>query len=195
MFAVWLMACVAAGYVFMAQDFRPGQLGTPQAVWPTDSALSHAAGRLTAVAFLHPRCVCSNATIHQLVRTMRDRPDVSTVIAVFVPEGSAVDRAWDESRSVRELRASLPQASIVRDPGGAEARRFGAWTSGTIVVYDGTGREVFRGGITGRRGGEDENPGRQRLVRSLTGAIEPASGSGPVFGCQILAESGVPGAT
>ena len=73
---------------------------------------------------------------------------------------------------------------------GAEARRFGAFTSGTTLVYDGQGREIFRGGITDRRGGERDNPGVQWFTRVLAGGGRAAAPmvSAPVFGCPLVAE-------
>ena len=189
-FAVWITACVTAAYAMMSYDFRPGLIGEARASWPADSSLPRSAARMTAVAFLHPRCVCSSATVTQLIRTLKTRAGVDVVVPVFVPADSAADAAWDQSPYVQRLRAELPRAAVVFDRGGAEAQRFGAWTSGTVLGYDPAGREVFRGGITSRRGGEDENPGRQRLARTLA-APDAANTTqpSPVFGCPILTGS------
>jgi hypothetical protein len=63
-----------------------------------------------------------------------------------------------------------------------------------VFVPDAAGRELFRGGITSRRGGEDENPGRQQLVRALARGTGADAASPPVFGCEILEPSTTPGA-
>ena len=187
---VWVVACLAASGAMMGYDFRPGRLGGARMSWPADSSLHRDPAHTTAVAFLHPRCVCSDATVTQLIRTVKAQPGVEVVVPVFVPAESAAEAAWEQSPYVQRLRAALPQARIVFDRGGAEAQRFGAWTSGTVLVYDAAGREIFRGGITNRRGGEDENPGRQRFARTIAAPAEaaPAQAS-PVFGCSILART------
>ena len=83
--ALWLAACLAALYVAMQYDYRPGRLGTPQTGWPEGSALPHQPGRLTVVAFLHPRCVCSRATVNQLVRAVTAHPAGDLIVPVFAP--------------------------------------------------------------------------------------------------------------
>ena len=87
---------------------------------------------------------------------------------------------------MNRIRAEAPEARIVFDRDGAEARRFGALTSGTVLVYDAQGRERFRGGITDRRGGEQDNPGLQRLASALTGARLTHGRPTPVFGCPLV---------
>ena len=188
-FMVWAAACLAASYAMMSYDFRPGPLGTARTSWPADSSLPRTAAHTTVVAFLHPRCVCSKATVNQLIRTAQSHPEVDVVVPMLVPPEPTADPSWEQGPYVETLRAALPAAHIVFDAGGAEAQRFGALTSGTILVYDPAGREVFRGGITNRRGGEYDNPGRQRLARLLTASAEglPAQGGpSPVFGCPII---------
>ena len=188
-FIVWAAACLAASYAMMSYDFRPGQLGTARTSWPVDSSLPRTPAHTTVVAFLHPRCVCSKATVNQLIRTVQRHPEVDVVVPVFVPPEPTADLSWERGAYVQTIRAALPSARVVFDAGGMEAQRFGAWTSGTILVYAPDGREVFRGGITNRRGGEDDNFGRQRLVRVLTASAEPLPAQGspsPVFGCPII---------
>lgn len=186
---VWAAACLAASYATMSYDFGPGRLGAVRTAWPADSSLQRNPAHTTVVAFLHPRCVCSKATVDQLIRTVQARPDVDVVVPVFVPPEQTTDPSWEQGPYVQTIRTALPSASIVFDRGGAEAQRFEAWTSGTVLVYDPAGREVFRGGITNRRGGADDNPGRQRLARTLsvsTDALAAPGGPSPVFGCPIV---------
>ena len=64
---------------------------------------------------------------------------------------------------------------------------FGAFTSGSVLVYDATGRERFRGGITDRRGSDDDNPGLRRFVHVLDGGQPVAATPSPVFGCPLVA--------
>ena len=187
--AVWLVGCLAASSVTMRYDFNPGRLGPPLIRWPEGTALTRTPGRETVVAFLHPRCVCTRASVTQLVRTLQRAPQADLIVSVFVPPAEpAADRsAWDAGEYVQAVRQGLPQARVIVDEGGVEARRFGALTSGTMLVYSGDGREVFRGGITNRRGGEDDNPGLRRFARAVTDPESAgAAASSPVFGCPLI---------
>jgi hypothetical protein len=74
-----------------------------------------------------------------------------------------------------------PQA----DPDGAEAKRFGAETSGFVVLYNPAGRLLFRGGITIARGHAGNNPGANAIVALVNGE-PPATRQTPVFGCGLL---------
>ena len=51
---------------------------------------------------------------------------------------------WDQAEAI-------PGVRIWTDVGAVEARRFGAATSGLVLVYDASGRLVFQGGITPAR--------------------------------------------
>ena len=70
-----------------------------------------------------------------------------------------------------------------------EATRFGALNSGTVLVYDPSGTELFRGGITDRRGGERENPGLTQLAKVIGPGYRGAeTRPTPVFGCPLVRE-------
>jgi hypothetical protein len=145
---------------------NPGARDQTPTVWPTDSALQR--DGVTLVIFLHPECPCSRASIAELAaiqRVMNVRP-----IAVLVGAG--------------EL--DVPGALVHRDITG-EAKRFGARTSGHVVVYDRDGRLAFSGGITGSRGHQGNNGGRQAVLSSLRTARAPSHpGSHAVFGCGLF---------
>jgi hypothetical protein len=72
----------------------------------------------------------------------------------------------------------------VEDPGGREATRFGADTSGATLLYDAAGRLAFAGGLTMSRGHEGNSFGEERIVALLTGTT-PDRNDSPVFGCPI----------
>jgi hypothetical protein len=75
--------------------------------------------------------------------------------------------------------------TVLDDVDGTEARRFGALTSGQVVVYDADGRLRFSGGITPARGHAGDNAGRSAIIALLEGASS-ASVETPVFGCSLL---------
>ena len=189
--SLWLIVCLIGSYFAMTYEFRGGAMGTTPLSWPSESHLAREPRVNTVVAFLHPRCPCSRATVAQLLRTLAAHPGSSLLVPVFVPAEPAAAGPWMESDTVRMIRAALPQAVIVADRGGTEAERFGALTSGTILVYDARGQRIFQGGITDRRGGEGDNPGLRQLARTLSGAHKLGKqDTSPVFGCPIIVQGG-----
>jgi hypothetical protein len=85
--------------------------------------------------------------------------------------------------------------TAVADPDGEEAQRFGAATSGHVLLFDPAGELRFSGGITASRGHVGDNDGCDRLIRLLTAGVgaERPSGVGIpavsrqplVYGCPI----------
>ena len=191
----WVIVCLIATYVSMSYDFKPGRLGPRRARWPAETDDGYSPGLIrpsdttTVLAFVHPRCVCTRATVKQLLNTLEAHPGAELIVSVFTPMNVPTqDRTtWEGSEYVKLIQAELPRAKIVVDQGGVQAWRFGALTSGTILVYDPEGNEIFRGGITDRRGGEGDNAGLQQLAKILTGEQIAQAHPTPVFGCPLVA--------
>jgi hypothetical protein len=90
---------------------------------------------------------------------------------------------WEQTDLWRSA-ADIPGVDVVRDDDGAEMGRFGALTSGQVVLYDPSGRLLFAGGITASRGHEGGNAGRDAIVALVTGT-DAAPRATPVFGCAL----------
>jgi hypothetical protein len=175
-----------------AHQARPGDPGHPVRHWPAESRVSRDATRPSLVLWLHPRCPCSWATLAELRRIVARGGDRAMIQAVFFRPKSA-SPGWEQTRLWHEA-AAIPGVRVGVDPGGIEARRFGAATSGQVFLYDASGRLRFCGGITPSRGHDGVNPGRDAIVARLIGGdagTEPAF----VFGCPLAgpSESPVPG--
>ncbi len=185
--AAWLAAVVAGFAVLVRYDATPEPKAADVRVdWPADTRLAarDAAG-MTVVVFLHPKCPCSSATLDELETVVGRLPTDADVRAVFVtPEGAPVEWAASE---LRRRAGRIARVRVEDDPGGVEARRFGAATSGTTFAYDAAGRLVFRGGITRSRGHAGDNPG-SRSVASLAEGGTPEASRTPVYGCALLDE-------
>ena len=82
--ALWLTAGLVGSYLAMGYEFLPGRLGPRQSAWPPGTSLTRTPGRMAAVAFLHPRCVCTRATFSHLVRVLTRRQDADLLVSVFV---------------------------------------------------------------------------------------------------------------
>jgi hypothetical protein len=74
---------------------------------------------------------------------------------------------------------------IVPDTDGVLARRFGAATSGEIVLYSADGRLLFQGGITAERSHVGDSAGGEALRTALT-TRAPQGKPFSVFGCPIF---------
>lgn len=181
--AAWTIAVAAGAAVLWDYSSRAGAPSASAARWPAGSALAPPDGRAVLVMFIHPRCPCTRASLRELevllarVGTPVDARAVFALPADAPPEWRDTD-LW---RRVREVAG----VTVVADPGGREARRFGARTSGAVHLYDAEGALLFAGGITSGRGHEGDNAGRDAVVAHLRGGAG-ATRSSPVFGCALL---------
>jgi hypothetical protein len=158
---------VAGGFAALsAHQFTPGRADPAPGSYP-------AADRPTLLLFLHPHCPCAPATVRNLGPVLERHPAGVTVYVVA--------EALDSENG--RLAATLPGAEVVPDPGGATARRFGARTSGHVVVYGRDGKLAFAGGVTAGRGHAGDNPGLAAGRAALAG--EPGPAAAPVFGCPL----------
>jgi hypothetical protein len=178
--ATWTIA-VATGMVWtMAYESRPGTPGQPPGRWPDRSSLAR--GRAyTAVMAAHPRCPCTRASLDELARVMSASAGrLRAYVVFFAPEDASAD--WWDTDLWRKA-AAIPAVTPIVDRGGTLRRLFGAETSGTLAVYDASGRLQFNGGITAARGISGANAGRLSLVSLIESGR--AAAITPVFGCPL----------
>lgn len=184
---VWA-AIVCAGWVWMQ---RYGfEVNSPSAhgfaeVWPKDSTLTRNAVTPTLLVFMHPRCPCTRATLTELEKllgryTDEDNP-LQTIAVSTVP--ITADAAWLDTVTTSRARL-LPAAELFIDHDGREAERFGATTSGLVMLFDAEGNRKFAGGVTASRGHEGDNLGRSTLAKVLRGE-SVALPELPAFGCRL----------
>jgi hypothetical protein len=174
---VWALLVGAGFHWFNQYKTTPGaQLDAPR-LWPADSSVKPGKGRSSLLLFLHPQCDCSRATLEELKVILNGARDVSASIVVEELDGVPLQGGpWQES---------IPGATVVFDKNGAEAKRFGARTSGQVYLYDAAGRLQFSGGITASRGHAGDNTGRQAVQDLLAG--KPAHwDTHAVFGCALV---------
>lgn len=180
--ASWL---VATGFGFSSlwsYASAPGDPGDPPATWPSDSIVSRHSERPTLLMLAHPRCPCTRASIRELDRLMAQCKDrLSAHVLFYKPAGATADWAktdlWDHA-------SAIPGVEVLCDDGGQEARRFGSFTSGQVVVYDCAGALLFHGGITAGRGHSGDNFGRAAIVDLVSGAMVDRAET-PVYGCPL----------
>jgi hypothetical protein len=187
---IWLAAtlwlgCAGVGLYFVwAYDSAPGVAAHAPQAWPVRTSLVRAADRPTLVLLAHPRCDCTRATLGELAEVLARTPEPPKTYVLFL-RPTLFNAGWEQTGLWRTAR-SLPNVTVLRDDDGAEAKRFGAETSGQTLLYDERGTLAFSGGITGARGHAGDNAGRASLLALLSRTTTDRRGSN-VFGCPLFA--------
>jgi hypothetical protein len=152
--------------------------------WPSSSALKPPVGRPQLLVFVHPFCSCTNATIAELGKLSVRRVPSATAPEINILFMRPAHSEWPRENALWREAKKLPGARVIWDEGGREAAKFGARTSGFVALYNGQGRLVFRGGVTGSRGHQGENYGLDQLIASIN-SQKVANKSSLVFGCAL----------
>lgn len=188
---VWAGAIVA-GFWSLEQYKSIGGRAEATVVEPYPRAAAdaaHAASSLRLVMYVHPHCPCTRASLNELAKIMRAGGERLTVEVVVVAE-SGMDADWKDGAIVRAAR-NLAGVTLRFDETGAEAQKFGAYTSGQAILFAGDGAPLFRGGITRSRGHEGESSGSRTIKLLLTDSLlvsmaKSQSMNAPVFGCPLF---------
>lgn len=180
---IWLIAVIGGMLGLVRYQMTPGvQAAALPRQWPSGLAISKSNTGLTLVMLLHPQCPCSSASVHELSELMscaagKIEAHVLFVQPVVAPANWCDGELWKEAKAV-------PGASVSVDRDGKDAARFGAMTSGAVLVYDVSGVLRFSGGITDGRGHEGDNAGYSAVFALARGAETSVSAT-PVYGCSL----------
>ena len=186
-FCVFWLVVVGAGFaVFSRYEAGAGTSGTPLQYLPGRSSTASHGARYTLLFFAHPHCPCTRASVDELNRLLaKCEGKLAAEVWLYRPASASAD--WTHT-GLRKTAESLPGVSVHEDVDGAEARRYGADTSGFVVLYDPQGKLVFHGGITSGRGHAGDNAGEDAIISWVTGQSLPLDHT-PVFGCPVLKPS------
>jgi hypothetical protein len=183
----WCAVVVAGFYLLERYKTTPGEQSPVRGQWPQDSHIERIPGTYNLVMALHPRCPCSQASVAELERVLAGaRADVRVHVLVYQPSSSAGDAEWRDTGLCRRVKR-IPRISLHPDADAAEAERFGARTSGQVVLYGPDGDLLFHGGVTSARGHEGESAAHQVLWSLLRGERSQQLTT-PVFGCPLRAQ-------
>lgn len=171
---------VGAGVLWRYQTTPGRRAGA--ASWPAASRIPLDRQRPTLVLVAHPRCPCTRASLAELTETLRRlRGRVATHVVFVRPIDTP--QGWEQTDTWRSARG-IPGATVWTDVGGVEAARFGARTSGQVLLYATDGRLLFSGGITPVRGHRGDSAGQERIVALVASGRADAATS-RVFGCAL----------
>jgi hypothetical protein len=177
-------AVMACGFMALGRyESTPGRAGRETARWPADCLIPLASSCDTLVMLAHPRCPCTEASVAELSKIMaRCQGRLEARVLFYAPPHTVGD--WAKT-SLWKSAEAIPKVQVFADRGGREAARMGAETSGQVLLFDPSGRLLFKGGITGARGEEGDNLGSQAVAALVTGG-KAAQTRSLVFGCPIL---------
>ncbi len=177
--ALWVAALLGGFAVLWKYKSTPSTESTAPRHWPQASRIRLRPGRATLVMFAHPSCPCTRASIAELAQLMERLRDRLQAFVVFSADsGNQPTDLWSSAARIDGVTA------LRDDEDGREAERFGAMTSGVVVVYDAGGALLFKGGITPSRGHEGDSFGSERILALLNGG-EADRADAPVFGCAL----------
>ena len=185
----WLLAA-GIGFVWILNyQSTSGAVGIAPEHWPTGTQITLDSQRDTLVMFAHPQCPCTRASMEELNRLLaRTEGKVAAQVFFFKPDKFSGD--WVHS-DLWKSAAAIPGVVVREDPNGAQARLFGAETSGDVLLYDTHGQLLFKGGITGSRGHAGDNAGENAIVARLQGQAVSLKQT-PVYGCSLLGKCEIP---
>ncbi len=187
--ALWIPAVAFGINILWSYSTTPGRTGGPPLDWPTNAPIAREKGRATLVMFAHPQCECSRATLGELAILMaQTHRQLDVDVFFYLPAHEA--SAWAQT-DLWHGASAMPGVRVHEDREGAVAQSFGAFTSGQTLLYDSSGRLLFKGGITAFRGHSGDNAGRSAITALLQS--EPSPGTilpviTPVFGCSLRGE-------
>lgn len=187
--SLWAIAVAVGAAILIRYEGRPGTAQAAPTRWPAESRLSPKQPGGTLVVFVHPQCPCSRATMAEVEKLAADSVGRLRIETVFVlPEGAP---KGFEQGALWNLAGAIPGVERRVDLGMAEARRFGAETSGDAILYDERGQIVFEGGLTFSRGHEGDNAGVDAVLNWVLhkSALHVARRTA-VFGCPLQAAGG-----
>jgi hypothetical protein len=182
----WLAAIFCSYGYLIRYSSQPGLVGSIPSAWPEGVSFSKSLSSSTLLIFVHPQCPCTQATASELDRLLvriRNYP-LMTYVVLFWPTHQSED--WQRAPLVKRF-AAMPRVKLFFDADGKQAQRFGAKTSGQVILYDTAGNLQFRGGITGSRGHEGDNLGLDMLEAKIKGLNSNVAVS-HVFGCALSKE-------
>lgn len=181
---VWLGGSVGGYGLLLQYKATPGPLTQVPRHWPWQATLARSEFSPSLLMFAHPRCPCTRASLNELAQVLSSCRDTDLTARVIFHVPKSLPTDWTESHLVAQAR-DIHGVEVIWDPNGDLTKRFGVQTSGHVLLYDQEGMLTFSGGITGLRGHEGENAGRETVISFVRSRPRNASPI-PVFGCPLI---------
>jgi len=180
---LWLVAAGTGFAWILNYQNSSGAAGPALEQWPLGTQIALNSKQDTLVMFAHPQCPCTGASLEELNRLLaRSEGSVAAQVWFFKPD--SFSDGWAHS-DLWKSAGAIPGVTVREDVNGAQARLFGAETSGYVLLFDTHGRMLFKGGITGSRGHAGDNAGENAIIALLKGQTAGLDHT-PVYGCSLL---------
>ena len=180
---LWLAGVTFGLAQLWAYENRPGAGAAAPSQWPAESVLVPGTDRPTLIFLAHPQCTCTRASLEDLREVLARVPGHPKTYVLFL-RPTVFAQGWEQT-DLWKLASALPDATVLRDDDGVEAKRFGVETSGQTLLYGADRHLRFAGGVTGSRGHAGDNAGSDALVSLLTRGAADRTGTS-VFGCPLF---------
>jgi hypothetical protein len=186
LYALWLSGIGTGLVLVLDYENASGSSSNAPNHWILGTSIALDPVRDTLIMFAHPRCPCTRASIEELNRLLaQSNGRIAAHVLFFRPPNYPADWSHTELRRAAE---AIPHVTVQDDVNDALARKFGAETSGYVLLYNPRGQLLFRGGITGSRGHDGDNVGESAIISLALGKRTTVTKT-PVYGCSLLDES------
>jgi hypothetical protein len=185
--AVWFLTIGAGIAMVLRYENTSGTVGATAQHWPSVTQVALDPKRDTLVMFGHPKCPCTRATVGELNRLMA-QGNGRVVAHVFFLQPAGFSDDWVRSGLWHDA-AAIPGVTVQADPQGLIGQKFGAETSGYVLLYNPAGQLLFSGGITSGRGHAGDNAGEDAIIALVNGQNSGVTHT-LVYGCSLLSEPG-----
>lgn len=176
----WLLLISGAFHFLMNYSSEEGRIGKISNSLPRDSKLT-VTHPFELIMFIHPGRSCSQASLSELSRLMAREPELQAQV-VFM-KTKKLDPLF-KNNPLLQKTVLIPRTKIFFDEDGAEARLFGALTSGHTFLYGEGKNLLFHGGLTAARAHEGKSSGQEAIEKILK--RQPSRKIASVFGCDIF---------
>lgn len=181
----WLLTILIGFGTLTKYEFTPAESAAASSSSRTDVARrtpaepSVAKGWTLTVA-LHPKCICSPATLTQIEWIVAAHPELDVQFLVFHSESHSAE--WHNTKLVQRARKLGGQ--LLEDWDGQLAHEEGLPVSGATYLTDPAGKVRFRGGLTNGRGHEGLSIGTKSIETLLIGGETEVTVT-PAYGCEV----------
>ncbi len=181
----WVGLVIAGFWMVINYQVKPGAMAIPEEnVVSFDDPNSS----WHLIAFLHPECTCSRATLEEL-NILQKRLGNLVSIRIFISSPFSLDETKESE--IYRLATRSHDWSVDIDLEAVLATQMLAYTSGICYLYSPNEELIFAGGITASRGHSGPAAG-QEIISAAVRGDQQAIGQlkqYPVYGCGIQDKS------
>ena len=178
---IWVLLILAGFWWVMDYQTKPGTMAIPE---ENKVALDHSKDSWHLIAFLHPECTCSRATMEEL-DILQKKLGNTLSTHIFISTELPLEQTVESEIYRTAVKNKNWQVDV--DVNAELATQMLAYTSGICYLYSPEEKLIFAGGITASRGHSGPAAGQEIIAKAVSGnkeAIQELQ-QYPVYGCGI----------